>query len=76
MRFGNERGEVVYYNCVMKHHHIRYQIQAVSGQTIPGRDRRRRKSRIFSCERQAAAWLLRNGYHAVVFYPGKNSAPK
>lgn len=74
MRLENERGEAVYYNCVMKHNLIRYQIQAASGQTIPGRDRQRRKSRTFAQQHQAEAWLRRNGYLIKFFYPGKNTA--
>lgn len=73
MRLENERGEAVYYNCVMKHNLIRYQIQAASGQTISGRDRQRRKSRTFAQQYQAEAWLRRNGYSIKFFYPGKNS---
>lgn len=74
MRMENERGEAVYYNCVMKHNLIRYQIQAASGQSISGRDRQRRKSRTFAQQHQAEAWLRRNGYLIKVFYHGKNAA--
>lgn len=62
MKLINASGEAVYYNCVMKHDKIRYQIQAASGQAITGRDRQKRKSRTFAQEHQAAAWLRRNGY--------------
>lgn len=62
MRMINERGEVIYYNCVDKHDKVRYVIQAASGQAITGRDRQKRKSRTFTHEHQAAAWLARNGY--------------
>ena len=64
MRMVNEAGEVVYYNCVLKHGKYRYQVQAASGQVITGRDRQKRKSRTFAQEHQAAAWLRRNGYEA------------
>lgn len=57
MKLINSSGEAVYYNCVMKHDKVRYQIQAASGQTITGRDRQKRKSRTFTQEHQAAAWL-------------------
>lgn len=62
MKLMNNSGEVIYYNCVMKHDKVRYQIQAASGQVLQGRDRQKRKSRTFAQEHQAAAWLRRNGY--------------
>lgn len=64
MRMVNEAGEAVYYNLVTKHGKVRYQIQSASGQVIVGRDRQKRKSRTFSQEHQAEAWLKRNGYRA------------
>lgn len=62
MRMVNGAGEAIYYNCVIKHDKVRYQIQAASGQAITGRDRQKRKSRTFTQEHQAEAWLRRNGY--------------
>lgn len=62
MKLVDEAGAIVYYNCVTKHGAIRYQIQAGSGQVIRGRDGQKRKSRTFAWERQAEAWLKRNGY--------------
>lgn len=62
MKLINGSGEAVYYNCVMKHDKVRYQIQAASGQTITGRDKQKLKSRTFAQEHQAEAWLRRNGY--------------
>lgn len=64
MRMVNGSGEVIYYNCVTKHGKVRYQVQAASGQAIMGRDRQKRKSRSFSQEHQAEAWLKRMGYKA------------
>lgn len=58
----NDRGEAIYYNVVTKHDKVRYQVQAASGQAIPGRDRQKRKSRSFVQEHQAEAWLRRMGY--------------
>lgn len=62
MKLINSNGEAIYYNCVIKHDKVRYQIQAISGQIITGRDRQKRKSRTFAQEHQAEAWLKRNGY--------------
>lgn len=64
MRMSDSAGNVIYYNVVDKHGKIRYQIQAASGQVVRGRDGQRRKSRSFSQEHQAEAWLKRNGYRA------------
>ncbi len=62
MRMINGQGQAIYYNCVVKHDQVRYIVKAASGQTIQGRDRQKRKSRTFSQEHQAEAWLKRNGY--------------
>ena len=64
MRMVNEQGERIYYNLVEKHGQIRYVVQAISGQAIMGRDRQKRKTRTFTHEHQAEAWLKRNGYKA------------
>ena len=64
MRMINGNGEAIYYNCVIKHNKVKYQIQAASGQNIIGRDKQKRKSRTFTQEHQAEAWLRRNGYKA------------
>lgn len=64
MRMINGKGEAIYYNCVIKHNKVKYQIQAASGQAIIGRDKQKRKSRTFTQEHQAEAWLRRNGYKA------------
>ena len=65
MKMQNQEGQALYYNVVEKHGKIRYQVQAVSGQIIMGRDRQKRKSRTFAQEHQAEAWLRRNGYEIV-----------
>ncbi|MCM1234794.1 MAG: hypothetical protein NC489_32225 [Ruminococcus flavefaciens] len=67
MRYQNEAGQVVYYNCVTKHGRERWLIQAASGQFITGRDRQKLRSRSFAQEHQADAWLERNGYKAVKY---------
>lgn len=62
MKLANEQGQAVYYNVVTKGGQVRYVVQAASGQTIPGRDREKLKSRTFSQEHQAEAFLKRMGY--------------
>lgn len=64
MKMTNDAGEAIYYNPVEKHGKLRFIVVAVSGQAIQGRDRQKNKSRTFTHEHQAAAWLKRNGYRA------------
>lgn len=62
MKLSNKQGQAVYYNVVSKGGQVRFVVQAASGQTIPGRDRQKLKSRTFSQEHQAEAYLKRLGY--------------
>ena len=62
MKLTNENGESVYYNCVVKHDLERYVIKAIDGQTLPGRDRQKRKSRTFSSAYYAERYLKKLGY--------------
>ena len=62
MKLINPDGQAVYYNEVTKHGKSRWQIQAVSGQTLLSRDGKKLKSRTFSQEHTARAYLERNGY--------------
>lgn len=64
MRMVNDRGEVVYYNTVIKRGKARHIILAASGQKITGRDGQKLKSRTFTQYHQAEAWLKRMGYKA------------
>ena len=61
-RLRNEAGQAVYFNTVEKQGQIRYVVRAISGQTLRGRDRQKRKSRTFAQYHQAEAFLERNGY--------------
>ena len=62
MKLINDQGQKVYLNCVDKHGRVRWQIQAASGQTLPGRDRQRLKSRTFAQIHQAKRYLEKQGY--------------
>lgn len=62
MKMTNEAGQAVYYNDVEKHGKIRFVVLAASGQYITGRDKQKRRSRTFTHQHQAEAWLRRNGY--------------
>lgn len=65
MKKVNEAGQAVYYNIVEKRGKIRYIVLAASGQVIRGRDGQKLKSRTFTQQHQAEAWLERNGYRTV-----------
>lgn len=67
MKLVNEAGQAVYYNVVEKRGELRYIVLAASGQVILGRNRQKRKSRTFTQEHQARAWLERNGYTTALY---------
>jgi len=62
MKMLNKQGQAVYYNIVKKNGKLRYIVLAASGQTLLGRDKQRLKSRTFTQEHQAEAYLRRLGY--------------
>lgn len=64
MKMKNELGQEVYFNEARKDGKTVYIVKALSGQTIPDRDRRPHKSRTFTQIAQAERWLQRNGYKA------------
>lgn len=61
-KLSNEQGQAVYFNTVVKGGLERHVIVAASGQTLPGRDRQKLKSRTFTRYNQAEAFLKRLGY--------------
>lgn len=61
MRMTNGTGSV-YYNIVEKRGKLRYIVLGIGNTTIQGRDKQRSKSRTFTQQHQAEAWLRRNGY--------------
>lgn len=62
MKLANQNGQEVYFNAIRKGGREQYIIKAISGQSIPDRDRRPHKSRTFTQLAQAEKWLERNGY--------------
>lgn len=62
MKLLNDKGQAVYFNAVTKAGKERYIVKALSGQSIPDRDRKPHKSRTFTVLAQAERWLERNGY--------------
>ena len=61
-KLNNEQGQTVYFNTVVKDGRERHVVVAASGQTLPGRDRQKLKSRTFTQYHQAEAFLRRLGY--------------
>ena len=52
-RLENSRGEALYYNVVEKNGKIQYVLKGIGSTVILGRDKQRRRSRIFTQEAQA-----------------------
>lgn len=66
MKLANKDGQAIYYNQVEKNGKAAFIVKALSGQSIEGRDREKRKSRTFTQESQAEAWLKRHGYNTAI----------
>lgn len=62
MKMVNQKGEAVYYNPVVKNGKDQWIIKGIGSTMIIGRDRQKLKSRTFTQERQAEAYLKRNGF--------------
>lgn len=65
MKLVNDKGEAVYYNPVVKNGKDQYIIKGIGDTVVIGRDRQKLKSRTFTQERQAAAYLDRHGFRTV-----------
>ena len=65
MKMANEKGEAVYFNPITKNGKDCWIIQGIGSTVVIGRDRQKRKSRTFTQERQAAAYLDRHGFKRV-----------
>lgn len=65
MKMVNEKGEALYYNVVEKAGRVQYVMKGIGDTVILGRDRQKRKSRIFTQQAQAEAFLRRNGFKCV-----------
>ena len=66
-RMQNEKGEALYYNVIMKNGKIQYALKAIGETVILGRDRQRKKSRIFTQYAQAEAYLRRHGFNRATY---------
>lgn len=65
MKMVNPKGDALYYNVVVKNGKVQYVMKAIGETVILGRDRQKKKSRIFTQEAQAEAYLKRNGFVVV-----------
>ena len=65
MKMVNEKGEAVYFSPITKNGKDCWIIQGIGSTVVIGRDRQKRKSRTFTQERQAAAYLDRHGFKCV-----------
>ena len=55
MKMVNEKGEAVYFNCVKKYNGKEcWVIQGIGDTVVIGRDRQKKKSRVFTQEAQAS----------------------
>ena len=66
-RMENAKGEALYYNVIMKNGKIQYALKAIGDTVILGRDRQRKKSRIFTQYAQAEAYLRRHGFNRATY---------
>lgn len=65
MKMANDKGEAVYFNLVTKRGKDAWIIKGIGQTMVIGRDRQKLKSRTFTQERQAEAYLNRHGFHCV-----------
>lgn len=65
MKMVNGKGEAIYYNPVEKGRNLVFVVKGIGDTVILGRDRQKKKSRIFTQEAQAAKFLERNGFKCV-----------
>lgn len=65
MKMVNDKGEALYYNPVTKNGKDVWVLKGIGSTVIVGRDRQKKKSRIFTQEAQALAYLNRNGFRVV-----------
>lgn len=65
MKMQNDKGEAIYFNSAIKDGKLYWVIQGIGSTMIIGRDRQKRRSRTFTQEHQANAYLLNHGFKVV-----------
>ena len=67
MRLVNGKGEAIYYNLVEKNGKLQYVVKGIGDTVVLGRDRQKRKSRIFTQEAQVERYLLNHGFTTATY---------
>lgn len=65
MKMANEKNEQVYFNPITKNGKDCWIIQGIGSTLVIGRDRQKRRSRTFTQQSQAEAYLNRHGFKVV-----------
>lgn len=65
MKMVNGKGEAVYFNDVEKNGRIQFVVKGIGDTMVIGRDRQKKRSRVFTQEAQAGAYLERHGFRCV-----------
>lgn len=65
MKMVNEKGEAIYFNHVHKNGKLQCVLKGIGETMIIGRDRQKMKSRTFTNEAQADAYVRRHGFRTV-----------
>ncbi len=65
MKMANANGDKIYFNPINKNGRLQWIIQGIGETVVLGRDRQKLKSRTFSQENQAQAYLSRHGFKAI-----------
>ena len=60
-------GEAVYFNPIRKNGKDAWIIQGIGSTVVIGRDRQKRKSRVFTQYHQAEAYLARHGFESETY---------
>mgnify|MGYP006865381598 FL=1 len=66
-RLENDQGGAVYFNPILKHGKEAWVIKGIGDTVIIGRDRQRKKSRIFTQYAQTEAYLRRHGFNRATY---------
>lgn len=66
-RLENDQGGAVYFNPIVKHGKDAWVIKGIGDTVVIGRDRQKKKSRIFTQYAQAEAYLQRHGFTRAVY---------
>ncbi len=67
MKLANAKGEMVYFNSVEKRGKVQWVVKGIGDTVVLGRDRQKKKSRTFTQEAQASAYLQRMGFTITLY---------